>query len=131
MKLSYTILYVDQVEETVIFYEKAFGLKRRFIHESGDYAEMETGETTLGFAAHTLAADILKQDYVRAAGQLIGAQITLEPENVQVSFDHALKQGATEITPPEIKPWNFEVAMVRDLNGHIVELARDLSTTIR
>lgn len=35
MKLGYTLLYVDNVEETVAFYESAFGLKRRFIHEAG------------------------------------------------------------------------------------------------
>lgn len=54
MKFGYTILYVEQVEETVQFYEKAFGLKRRFIHESG-YAAVETGETTLAFCDHQLA----------------------------------------------------------------------------
>ena len=45
MKLGYTILYVSDVEKTVAFYEAAFGLTRRFIHEGG-YAEMDTGETT-------------------------------------------------------------------------------------
>lgn len=43
MKFSYTILYVKNVTESVAFYEKAFGLQQHFIHESGQYAEMETG----------------------------------------------------------------------------------------
>ncbi len=50
MKFSYTILYVKDVAQSAAFYEKAFGLKQRFMHESGQYAEMETGGTSLAFA---------------------------------------------------------------------------------
>jgi catechol 2,3-dioxygenase-like lactoylglutathione lyase family enzyme len=42
MKFGYTILYVKDVEKTVAFYESAFGLKRKFVNESG-YGEMDTG----------------------------------------------------------------------------------------
>ena len=49
MKFAYTILCVENVDHTVTFYEQAFGLEKRFIHESGQYAEMETGVTTLSF----------------------------------------------------------------------------------
>ena len=34
MKLGYTLIYVDDVVATMKFYEKAFGLKRGFLHES-------------------------------------------------------------------------------------------------
>ena len=50
MKLGYIIIYVSDVPKTVTFYETAFNLKRRFIHESHLYAEMETGSTALAFA---------------------------------------------------------------------------------
>ena len=35
MKLGYVFLYVDDVEASLGFFEKAFGLPRRFYHESG------------------------------------------------------------------------------------------------
>ena len=38
MKLGYTILYVSDVAASPQFFERAFGLKRRFLHESGTYA---------------------------------------------------------------------------------------------
>ncbi len=50
MKLGYTILYVDDVPATLAAWEAAFGLERRFLHDSGTYAEVETGATTLSFA---------------------------------------------------------------------------------
>ena len=49
MQLGYVILYVPDVTAAVSFYEAAFGLSPRFIHESGQYAEMETGATALAF----------------------------------------------------------------------------------
>ena len=55
MKFAYTILYVTDVHRAVAFYEEAFGLEKRFIHESGQYAEMETGGTALSFVANELA----------------------------------------------------------------------------
>ena len=48
MKLRWTIVYVPDVEATMAFYEKAFGLERRFVSEEGGYGEMETGETRIG-----------------------------------------------------------------------------------
>ena len=50
MKLGYTSIYVADVLATIDFYERAFGLKRRFVHESNLYAELNTGETVLAFA---------------------------------------------------------------------------------
>jgi hypothetical protein len=55
MKLGYLLLYVVDVFKTVEFYENAFGLKRLFVHESGTYAEMDTGSTKLGFVSAELA----------------------------------------------------------------------------
>ncbi len=35
MKFSHISLFVKDVPQAVAFYEKAFGMKKRFIHESG------------------------------------------------------------------------------------------------
>jgi hypothetical protein len=51
---------------SVEFFEKAFGLERRFVHESG-YGEMETGTTALAFATHDLGASNLPSGYFKAS----------------------------------------------------------------
>ncbi|KYZ75373.1 hypothetical protein AXX12_14585 [Anaerosporomusa subterranea] len=66
MKLSYANLYVTDVQRSVSFYEKAFGLTLRFIHESGHYAEMETGTTTLVFCQHELAKSLHPARYEKS-----------------------------------------------------------------
>ncbi len=48
MKLNYVIIYVDDAVKATEYYTKSFDLKTKFIHESNMYAEMESGETTLG-----------------------------------------------------------------------------------
>lgn len=37
MKLGYGLCYVDDVEKTMAFYSKAFGLDSGFLHESKQY----------------------------------------------------------------------------------------------
>ena len=60
MQLGYTILYVPDVPATLKFYEAAFGLITRFLHESGDYGELETGSTALAFSSHSLMQQLGK-----------------------------------------------------------------------
>lgn len=45
MLFGYTILYVEDVPHSLGFYEEAFGFKRRFLHEGGDFGELDTGGT--------------------------------------------------------------------------------------
>ena len=54
MKLGYTIIYVPNVAESLSFFESAFGLSRRFLHESGDYGELEMDRPE--FRRHSVAA---------------------------------------------------------------------------
>jgi catechol 2,3-dioxygenase-like lactoylglutathione lyase family enzyme len=58
VKFGYTIIYVPDVLASVEFFEKAFGLRRRFVLESG-YREMDTGATALASATHELGASNL------------------------------------------------------------------------
>ncbi len=129
MKLSYVILYVNSVQDSTEFYSSALSLEHKFTHESGDYAEMVTGETVLAFCNHKLANDILKQDYVKASLSEIplGSQITFAPGNVENAYHKAIDAGAKSVAAPEIKPWNFEVAIVQDCDGHIIEFAKNLN----
>ncbi len=124
MKLGYVILYVKDVAGSVAFYEEAFGLERRFVHEAGMYAEMETGATTLSFAANGLAKSNLPCSFREneLSGPPAGFEVALTTENVQASYDQALVAGAVGLAPPMTKPWGQIVAFVRDKDGIIVEL---------
>ena len=50
-KLGWVIVYVPDVEAAIGFYEKAFGLERRFVAPDASFGELDTGETRLAFAS--------------------------------------------------------------------------------
>jgi catechol 2,3-dioxygenase-like lactoylglutathione lyase family enzyme len=124
MKLGYVILYVKDVLRSISFYEEAFGLKRRFVHEAGLYAEMDTGSTTLSFAAYGLAKSNLPCGFREhnLSGPPAGFEVAFTTDNVQVAYDRALAAGAISAAPPVAKPWGQIVVFVRDRDGIIVEL---------
>ena len=128
MKLSFVILYVKNVEQSVSFYERAFGLTRRFIHESGMYSEMDTGATTLAFSQNELIKSIeLEYQVSNLENKPFGNQITFEPEDVDVAFSMAIQEGALAVKPPQTMPWGWRCAFVRDLDGFLIEIARKIA----
>ena len=120
MRFGYTILYVGDVAASVDFYERAFGLERRLLHDSGEYAEMETGATALAFASLGLAAQNVPGF---EHGSANGFEVCLVTEDVNGGFARAVEAGATAISEPATKPWGQEVAYVQDPDGVLVELA--------
>lgn len=124
MKFSYTILYVRDAAASVAFYEKAFGLKQRFIHESGQYAEMETGETALAFASIDLAKSNLPEGFQEnnLSNIPIGIEISFVSEDVSAAFLRAVESGAVAVVEPKVKPWGQTVAYMRDLDGILVAI---------
>jgi lactoylglutathione lyase len=124
MRFGYTILYVADVAESLDFYERALGQRRRFVHESGEYAELDTGETALALAAHQLAAANLPGVYRADVGGARPAfEVCFVTDNVQRAFDRAITEGAESVSPPQTKPWGQDVAYIRDPDGNLVELA--------
>lgn len=121
-RLGYVILYVEDVPNTVSFYQKAFGLKQRFLHESNQYAEMETGQTCLAFANEKFVQNSHPFRLNRKKEEAAGAEIAFVVENVEQSFKQAMETGAFEVAKPTQKPWGQIVSYVRDNNGFIVEI---------
>ncbi len=132
MLFEYTILYVADVARTVAFYEEALGLKRRFVHEEGDYAEMETGSTRLAFAQHRLAASNfvdLPQGYTKSNlnAPAAGFELGFIVDNLESAYTKALAHGACAVSPPTTKPWGQTVAYVRDIDGVLIAFGTSIS----
>lgn len=129
MQFAYTIVYVADVAASLAFFETAFGLKRRFLHESGSYGELETGATTLAFAAHQLGAAHFPAGYVAAdaSPQPLGMEIALTTPVVAAAYGHAVEAGATELKAPATMPWGQTVAWLRCPDGTLVELCTPMN----
>jgi lactoylglutathione lyase len=129
MKFAYTILYVPDVTRAIEFYEKAFGFQRGFIHESGEYGELQTGPTTLSFASLTIApanieGGVIPPDMHRPPSAF---EVAFATDDVPAAFTRAIDAGAVKASAPKVKPWGQTVAYVRDLNGNLVELCTPMA----
>jgi uncharacterized glyoxalase superfamily protein PhnB len=121
MKFKYTILYVDNVQNTLSFYYRAFGMQARMVHESGDYAEMDTGDTALAF---------ISRDFLTKMGKSSGQpslshpafEIAFEVEDVQAAYEKAVAAGAAPVSPPAEMPWGQTISYVADPNGFMIEI---------
>ena len=130
MKLGYTILYVPDVAQSLSFFETAFGMKRRFLHDSGTYGELDTGETTLSFAAHELGDMNFPGGHVKAneSQQPLGVEIALVTSDVPAAHLKAVQLGARELSAPIVKPWGQTVSYIRIPDGTLVELCTPVAS---
>ena len=125
MKLGYAILYVDDVATSVKAWEAAFGLELRFLHDSGEYAELVTGETTLSFAGREFGKTHFTDEATLASFDQAPArfELGLVTDDVPAAFARAVDAGMASIVEPAVKPWGQTVAWVKDGDGILVELA--------
>ena len=121
MKLKYTILYVDDVAASVKFYEDALSLGLKMLHGSGEYAEMETGETSLSFCARSLMTQMGKET-LKANPKTPVSEIAFETDDVPAAYNKAIANGAKPISEPVMMPWHQMVSYVADLDGFLIEI---------
>jgi lactoylglutathione lyase len=124
MKFGYSILYVDNVKETIEFYETAFGFTRIFITDVNDYGELDTGGTKLAFAQNAFVQTIMPQAFEPASLTKPAPPFELGfvTDEVDLAYARAIAAGALEVKPPTAKPWGQLVGYVRDRNGFLIEI---------
>ena len=124
MRFGYAILYVEDVEATLEFYERAFGLERRMLDDGKNYGELETGGTRLAFAASQFVRSFIPVPLADSGPQNPAPPVELGfvTEDVDSAFRQAVAAGAVTVKSPEKKRWGQTVGYVRDLNGFLVEI---------
>lgn len=127
MKLGYTILYVEDVRRSLDFYAQAFGLTVKFLHDSGDFGEVDTGSTTLAFSSRRLMTQLHKNPQA-ADAKAPSFEIAFTTGDVAAAVTCAVAAGATLMQPPEQMPWGQTVAYVADLDGFLVEICTPMAT---
>lgn len=130
VKLGYTIMYVNDVVKTVKFYEASFGFKCKFIPPEKDYAELETGNTTLAFTSKELANTNLKNGFLESSitNKPFGMEIALITDDVDATIKLALNNGAVLVAEPVLKPWGQIVGYIKDIDGFLIEICSPIPT---
>ncbi|MBA3681730.1 MAG: VOC family protein [Bacteroidetes bacterium] len=129
IKFAYTIFYVTDVTASILFYEKAFGFKRKFIAETNEYGELATGDTTLSFASTELANKNLSKGFIEsdAKNKPFAMEIGFTTDDVETTMDKAIKAGAILVEEAKTKPWGQVVAYLKDPNGFLIEVCTPMT----
>ena len=127
MKLAYTILYVESVPTSLDFYVNAFGFTRKFLHESGDYGELDTGTTVLAFSARSLMRQLGKTPSA-ADAHAPCFEIALSTDDVPAAIDRAVACGAQRMSDAKEMPWGQTVGYVADINGFLIEICTPMGS---
>lgn len=124
MKLGWVLLYVPDAKRAADFYQRAFGFELAFMNETGTYAALKTGETTLGFVAQSFVRDMLPGGIRPAQNDEAPPpfEVALTTDDVAAAQTKAVAAGARHVMAPTKKPWGQTVAYVRDLDGNLVEI---------
>ena len=121
MKFRYTILYVDDVKGSLKFYQQTFGFQIAFLHDSGDYGELKTGDTQLAFSAKSLMRSLGKTPG-EASSQSPIFELAFESDDVDRDFAKAVAAGAQPVSEPADQPWGQRISYVTDPNGFLIEI---------
>lgn len=130
MKYAYTIIYVENVAETIEFYKKAFGFEQKFVTPENDYGELISGETTIAFASIELGNSNFKQGFekIDISKKPFGVEIAFTTEDIELDFKKAIDAGAKEFEPLIKKPWGQKVGYVLDNNGFLIEICTPIKS---
>ncbi len=130
MKYAYTILYVENVPESIKFYENAFGFSPKFVSPEKDYGEVISGQTTIAFASLDLGNSNFKNGFkkIDINEKPFGIEMAFTSENIESDFQNAINSGATEYEPIIEKPWGQKVGYLRDNNGFLIEVCTPIKS---
>ena len=128
LRFGWTILHVPDVPAAIGFYERAFGFRRRFVDPQGEYGELDTGGTTLAFAAHGLVERLGAHGPV-AHTRPSGFEVALvaDEAHVEGAYRRAVEAGCRAVKPLARMPWGQTVGFVRDPDGVLVEICTPAS----
>ena len=123
---GWTVLYVQNVDESIDLYVNAFNLSLKFRHPDGGYAEFDTGATTLAICDQSFVSETLGID-LASVNRVPNGNITLVVDDVATAYAHAVANGARAIHQPVEKPCGQTSSYVADLDGNLIEIATAVS----
>jgi predicted enzyme related to lactoylglutathione lyase len=127
LTLGWTIVYVEDPVAASAFYERTFGLRPEFAAPDGTYAQLDTGQTKLAFAAYSLGEGNFPGGVARPDPRRpCNVELALVSPDVDGATCRAVQAGCTSLADPSDKPHGQRVAYVRDPFGTLIEIASPL-----
>ena len=118
--LGATVLFIDDVQRSKDFYERAFGLAP--VNEVEDAVTFRFDNTLV----HLLRADAAQDQIAPAkAGRAPSCLLTIWVDDADAACGELRDRGVELVNGPVDQPWGVRAAIFADPDGHLWEVAAE------
>ena len=117
-------LFVEDLEQSKLFYREVFGLS--VIFEDENSAVFRFQNTLINLLKIPAARDLIKPGVVAGPDAGSRFQLTIPVDDVDAACAELAAQGVELLNGPMDRPWGIRTASFTDPNGHIWEFAQAL-----
>jgi len=119
-------LFVEELEATKAFYERAFGLP--VVFEDPNSAVFAFGDTLINLLDAGEAPELIAPAPVGVPGAGARFQFTLDVDDVDAMCAELTSRGVELLNGPMDRPWGIRTAAFEDPGGHIWEIAQKIGS---
>lgn len=121
MKFGSTVIFVEDVEAVMAFYDEAFGFKAKFYDPDFGFGIIDIGGVDLGVGSHESGERMMPGRYQRPnRGNPEGVELAFYTDDVAGAYAKATAAGAAPVAEPKEMPWGQTVAYVRSIEGTVI-----------
>jgi catechol 2,3-dioxygenase-like lactoylglutathione lyase family enzyme len=114
-------LFVEHLEESKHFYQRAFGLPVTF--EDPDSAVFRFGDTLVNLLKVSAAPELIEPARAAAGNAGASSVFTIQVDDVDAVCADLRARGVALLNGPVDRPWGPRTASFSDPSGHIWEIA--------
>ena len=119
--LAAVTLFVDDLDESKGFYERAFGLP--IVYEDDNSAVFKFGDTLINLLAGTAAPELIEPAHMAPRNAGSRFVFTVHVDDVDAVCAGLQSRGVSLLNGPMDRPWGPRTASFVDPNGYIWEIA--------
>jgi catechol 2,3-dioxygenase-like lactoylglutathione lyase family enzyme len=120
-------LFVEDLEQTKLFYQHALGMSVDFEDENSAVFRFEN--TLINLLKIPAARDLIEPGVVASPGAGARFQLTIPVDDVDSACAELQARGVELLNGPMNRAWGIRTASFTDPGGHIWELAQPLPRT--
>lgn len=122
--MKYVILYVNDFEKTMDFYNGILGLPIKLQQDT--YVEFDTGDTTLSINTRKDVKELTGLEVPEGSTSTQTFEVGFVVEDVGTTIETLRQRGVTILKEAVTKPWGQTVAYVADPDGHYIEICTSI-----
>jgi len=121
-RLAYAILFVSDLERSIVFYRDVIGIPFRFA--TGSYAEFETKGAKFALYQRGHLPELIGRGAPSTKVPWPQGEVAFFVDDPDAEHERLRNGGVEIVAPPTDRPWGERTLHVADEDGNVIELTR-------